>query len=118
MGPYSSLKRLGKITSRRWEGRLLRDVRETLAAQIGTPTAAQRLLIEDVAGLTLRIEKLERKAALQEPTEVEHRFCVYYRNSRRRALQALGLTEVEPPNSEADSLVESIMANAPSEQSG
>jgi len=65
--------------------------------------------------LSLRIEKLERKAKQVEPTEAEHKTCVYYRNSRRRTLRALGLTEAEPPDPDADSLVETLMTNAAGE---
>jgi hypothetical protein len=62
LGPYSKEIRLAKPDMRTREGRLLKQMRTTIAAQLGgEPTTMQIALIERAAWLQLRCAVLDQR---------------------------------------------------------
>lgn len=99
IGPYSATATLAKRDGRTREARLVRDTRAALIRHVGgSPTIAQRMLIDRVAQLTLRIATMDRKFAETEvQTEHDSRCYLAWTGSLSRLLRDLGLAAAPPP---------------------
>jgi len=77
----------------------MRQIRDDLAKHVGgTPTAAQAVLIDRCAWLSLRIALLDRKLASGcDFTEVDSNVYLAWSNSLTRTLARLGLDPPTPP---------------------
>jgi hypothetical protein len=92
VGPGSPPSRLLAVDARTREGKLVRTVQRDLTQQLGgKPTAAERMLINRCAYLSLRLALLDMRMALGELSEHDHRFCISWSNSLTKTLKALGL---------------------------
>lgn len=93
IGPYSGLARFSSLDLRTRYGRVLRGVRADLTAHVGgRPTAAQKMLIERAAQLSLRIAMMDdATAAGKSITSHDSKTYLAWSNSLTRALRDLGL---------------------------
>jgi hypothetical protein len=102
LGPYSRPDALSKMDGRTWEAKLLRQVRDDLAAQLGgSPSAAQRALIDQASWLTLHVEQINRRTIGGKlMTEHDSRHYLAWTNALSRTLRHLGLKGVaqQPPS--------------------
>ena len=96
IGPYSRPDALSKLDGRTWEAKLLRQVRADLTAQLGgSPSAAQRALIDQASWLTLHIEQINRNTVGGKPmSEHDSRHYLAWTNALSRTLRHLGLKGV------------------------
>ena len=91
-GPYSRPESLGKISGRSREGRILKGVREELAAHVGgKPSATQRALIDRAAMLTLRIAMMDAKQPSGILSERDAREYLAWTNTLTRLMRQLGM---------------------------
>lgn len=99
IGPYSRPDALSKMDGRTWEAKLLRQVRDDLAAQLGgSPSAAQRALIDQASWLTLHVEQINlRTAGGKAMTEHDSRHYLAWTNALSRTLRHLGLKSAAQP---------------------
>ena len=93
IGPYSSPDALAKLDKRTRESRLLRDVRRELTEHVGgSPSAAQRMLIEQAAQLRLHLAMMDRRTAQGRAlTPHDSRVYLAWANSLSKLLRHLGL---------------------------
>lgn len=100
IGPYSRPDALSKMDGRTWEAKLLRQVRDDLAAQLGgSPSAAQRALIDQASWLTLHVEQINRRTVGGKVmTEHDSRHYLAWTNALSRTLRHLGLKGVAQPS--------------------
>lgn len=107
--PYSRPATLAKLDGRTREARLMRDVRAELVAHVGgLRSAAQRMLIEQIVQLRLRIATMDRRF-VQAGAMTDHDSRTYLAWSAHlvRAMRALGLKgEAERGPSLADYLAQ------------
>jgi hypothetical protein len=96
LGPYSHPDALSKMDGRTWEAKLLRQVRHNLIAQLGgSPSAAQRALIDQASWLTLHLEQINRRTAEGKAmTEHDSRQYLAWTNTLSRTVRHLGLKGV------------------------
>ena len=110
VGPYSRPQGLAALDGRSREGRLVRAVRRELTAHLGgKPSAAERMLIERAAFLSLRLAQLDAKMAGDGFTEHDQRFYIAWSNALSRLLRSLGMKGAKasaPARSLADHLAE------------
>jgi len=99
IGPHSRPGRLAIIDGRRAEARRLKDIKTDLTNLVGgSPSAAQRLLIQRIAFLTLRLELMDRESLAGKPeTERDARSYLAWSNALARMLQKLGLDGGDTP---------------------
>lgn len=99
IGPHSRPGVLAVIDGRRAEAKLLRSVRADLAKHLGgTPSATQRMLIDQAAMLTLRLHLMDRQSLQDaEMSERNGRQYLAWANSLSRLLRQLGLEASPPP---------------------
>jgi hypothetical protein len=92
-GPHSRPTGLTKLDGRTREAKLLMQVRGELMKHIGgAPNAAQRLLIEQAAQMSLRIAMMDAKTAEgRELTPHDSRVYLAWSNSLSKTLRHLGL---------------------------
>jgi len=96
--PYTRPVRVAGVTTRSAEGRLIRDVRRDLIEHLGgTPSPAQRLLIERAVMLTVQLARMDGKS-LKEGAMSEHASREYlaWSNTLSRLLRQLGLKGAPP----------------------
>jgi hypothetical protein len=109
-GPYSRPSGLAALDGRSREGRLVRAVRRELTAHLGgRPSAAEKMMIERAAWLSLRLAQLDAKMAADGFTEHDQRFYIAWSNALSRLLRSLGLKgsrAAAPARSLADHLAE------------
>jgi hypothetical protein len=102
------------VDGRSREGRLVRKVRRELTAHLGgKPSAAEMLLIDRCAWLSLRLAQLDAKLANGGLTEHDGRFYIAWSNTLTRTLRSLGLKGAKdqvPARSLADLLAERAAA--------
>lgn len=93
IGPYSRPDALRRIDGRTREGRLLRAIQRDLVEHVGgSPSTAQRLLIEQAASLRLHLAMMDRRTAEgRELTERDGRQYLAWSNSLSKLLRHLGL---------------------------
>src|SRR5271168_122277 len=94
LGPYSREIVLARPDGRSREGRLLKQVRRALIAQLGGEaklTPSQRLLVDRCAMLQLRLAVLDGRIVDGSFTGYDNNSYVAFSNGLRRALEALGL---------------------------
>ena len=92
-GPYSKEIRLAQPDGRSRQGRLLTQMRGELSQQLGgSPTAAQRAMIERAAMLQLRVAMLDLKILDGTFSEYDAKTYLAWTNSLTRTLNLLGLT--------------------------
>ncbi len=96
IGPYSRPDALSKMDGWTWEAKLLRQVRDDLTAQLGgSPSAAQRALIDQASWLTLHVEQINRRTVGGKAmTEHDSRHYLAWTNALSRTLRHLGLKGV------------------------
>lgn len=99
LGPYSKSAILSKPDGRTKEARLVKSLRAELIKHVGgNPTIAQRMLIDRVAQLTLRIASMDKKFTETEvQTEHDSRCYLAWTGSLSRLLRDLGLDAAPPP---------------------
>lgn len=93
VGPYSKPGRLAKVDGRRREAIRLRNIRAELVRHVGgSPSVAERHLIERTALLILRMELMDR-GVLADGVVTDHDATQYicWHNAVRRSLIAIGL---------------------------
>jgi hypothetical protein len=99
-GPYAREIVLAKVDGRSREGRLLTQVRRALIEQLGGEaklTPAQRLLVDRVAHLQLRVAKLDARLIDGSYTSYDNSTHAAFSNALRRTLLALNLeTPIAP----------------------
>ena len=98
VGPFSTATELRKVDGRTREARIVRAVVADLVAQLGGhPSAAQRLLIQSAAIVTLRLTlALERYQLGGETSDRLDQHVVALINAQRQVLGTLGLENVKP----------------------
>jgi hypothetical protein len=93
-GPFSRALRKGAIDQRSWEGRFLATVRHHMTVHIGgTPTIAQRVLIDRIAWLMLHCHLLDQRicSGRQNWGENDRKCYLAFSNSLVRSLREIGL---------------------------
>jgi hypothetical protein len=90
---------LVKVDGRTREARLMRETRAELTAHVGgSPTIAQRALIEQATNLRLRIAVLDKRFAdSREYSEADTRTYTTLSNALGRVLSRLGLDAAPAP---------------------
>ncbi len=96
IGPHSRPGKLAVIDGRRAEARRMKEVRQELVAHVGgKPSATQRLMIDRVAVMLLRMELLDKEAMNGTPmADHDQRAYLGWANSVGRMLRHLGLKGV------------------------
>lgn len=115
LGPYSKEIVLGKVDGRTKQGRLMRQVRKALIAQLGGEeklTPEQRLLVERGARLQLRCAMLDERMDSGKFTRYDSDVYIAASNGLRLLLRDLGL-ETPINASSAPSLAEYIASKRP-----
>lgn len=99
IGPHSRPHKLQVIDGRSAEARRMKAIRAELVEHVGgNPSTAQRLLIDRVAMLLLRMELMDREALAGSPmTDIDQRAYLGWNNAVSRALRHLGLDSKEQP---------------------
>jgi hypothetical protein len=99
IGPHSRPDKLQIVDGRLAEGKLMAGVRADLTAHLGgKPSATQRILIDRIATLSLRLHLMDRESARSgEMSERNSRSYLAWSNSLTRALRQIGLDAVPPP---------------------
>jgi hypothetical protein len=105
ISPHSRPGKLALIDGRRAEARRMKEIRSELTRHLGgTPSVTQRMMIDRVAMLTLRMELMDANA-LQTGnfTENDARVYLAWNNTVSKMLRHLGLKETAaPPRTLAD----------------
>jgi hypothetical protein len=93
LSPHSRPGKLAIVDGRTAEAQIMRRVRNDLTAHVGgQPSATQRMLIEQVASLTLRIHLMDRQALkIGETTFSQAKDYLCLTNSLSRLLKQLGM---------------------------
>ncbi len=93
IGPHSRPHKLAVIDGRRAEARRMRTIRAELTAHVGgKPSATQKMMIERIATLLLRIELMDRRALKEgDMTERDTRSYLAWANAVTRMLRQIGL---------------------------
>lgn len=112
LGVYSCSRSLLRLDRRSREYRLIRQVRQDLVEHVGgKPNAAQRMLIERAAILSLRVAMLDQKivdgAIL---TTMDNHQYLAWANALRRTIAALGLEPAPPPQRTLEGIRAEIIA--------
>jgi hypothetical protein len=96
IGPHSRPDKLQIVDGRLAEGKLMARVRAELTEHLGgKPTAAQRVLIDRAAALSLRLHLMDRESARSgEMSERNGRQYLAWSNALVRLMNALGLDAV------------------------
>jgi hypothetical protein len=81
------------IDGRRAEARRMKEIKSALIQHLGgNPSTAQRMLIDRIAALTLRLELMDKEALAGNPeTERDARSYLAWSNALARMLHRLGL---------------------------
>ena len=98
LGPHSRPERLANIDRRTREGRLLDEVRSELTDHVGgQPNAAQRMLIERAAQLSLQLAMMERsqRDGGGPLSDRNGRAYLAWSNALQRCVRELGLQPVK-----------------------
>jgi hypothetical protein len=96
LGPYAKEIVLSRPDGRTKEARLLKQMREKLVAQLGGEgrlRPAQRVLIERIAMLQLKVALLDARIIAGTMTDYDHKSYLAYANSLSRMLEKLGLND-------------------------
>lgn len=93
LGPHSRPGILAVIDGRRAEAKLMQSVRAQLTAHCGgSPSATQRMIIQQAAMLTLRLHLMDKRfAETGAQTDHDSRTYLAWANSLSRLLRQLGL---------------------------
>ena len=107
IGPNSSARRLENIDGRRWQSKFLVEVRTELTATLGGPehaTYGQQMLVGLASVKALRLQLISEEIMSGNASLENERRFVWFSNSLRRDLMALGLDRPSkaPPQSLAD----------------
>ena len=96
-GPYSRARAIAKPPKRSMEDKFCKRVRSDLLAQLGPkPTTTQRLLVDRVVMVLLRIELMDAVALRnRDLTESQAVSYLAWNNTASRMLRALGLKEAD-----------------------
>jgi hypothetical protein len=114
LGPYSRLLDHGTVDGRSREGRFLRATEARLLDHIGAgASCAQRMLINRLARVALRLELFDEKMAAGPITDHDGRVYGALHNSFRLMLREIGLRAMPAP-ARPDALV-SAMRHAAAE---
>jgi hypothetical protein len=99
IGPHSRPDKLQIVDGRLAEGKLMARVREDLTQHLGgKPTAPQRILIDRVAALSLRLHLMDRESARSGGmSERNSRQYLAWSNSLTRTLALIGLAAAPTP---------------------
>jgi hypothetical protein len=97
IGPYSRAHHLASVDCRSQVGRYIRDLANELAAHVGSPSPAQRVLIKQAAIKSAKLGLLTDKilSNTEPDLDLATRCYVSWSNSLRRDLEALGLRKPE-----------------------
>ena len=87
---------LGGLSGRSREGRFVTQVERQIEAQIGEPSALQRLLIRRLSRAMLRLELLDEKVMAGASTDHDARSFSALSNVVRLTARELGLKAAEP----------------------
>lgn len=114
IGPHSRPGRLLKLDRRTREARLMRSVTAELTAHVGGhPSATQKLLIDRLARVVLRLELFDQKLASgTPPTDHDGRVYGALHNSLRLMARELGMKPEPPPKLSIVESVRQAMATA------
>ncbi|MDE1906711.1 MAG: hypothetical protein KGH75_09725 [Rhodospirillales bacterium] len=95
--PHSRPGKLAILDGRRAEARRMKEIRLELAQHVGgKPSATQRLLIDRVAMMMLRMELMDKEALNGTPmADRDQRAYLGWANAVSRALRHLGLKGVD-----------------------
>ncbi|NPD68926.1 hypothetical protein HN018_02850 [Lichenicola cladoniae] len=105
IGPHSSAVALAKLDGRTRQGRLLRDIRADLVKHVGgSPSATERILIDQAAQLRLRLALMDAEDAgvLSERNAREY---LSWSSALGRMLRQLGLKAAAKPAPSLDDLM-------------
>jgi hypothetical protein len=93
LGPHSRPGKLAIIDGRSAEARRMKAIRQELVAHLGnSASTTQRMMIDRIAMLTLRVELMDRKALkLGGQTDHDSRQYLAWANSISKMLRHLGL---------------------------
>jgi hypothetical protein len=102
LGPYSKRLTRGVIgdlyDGRSTEGRFCRDLEKQLIDHIGgSPSIAQRLLIDRIVKIRLQLDMLDQKLLSPAFTDLDRRVFGALQHSFRLCLQQLGMKSIPPP---------------------
>jgi hypothetical protein len=113
VGPYSKPNRIAVIDGRLAEAKLMARIRRELTQHVGgKPSAAQRILIDRAAALSLRLHLMDRESArFGEMSERNGRQYLAWSNSLSRTLSLIGLTAA-PPQKDSRPFWERMPAHA------
>ena len=90
--PYSAPDALARLDHRTKQARVARETRAELIEHVGGhPSVAQRLVIEQLVQLRLRLAAMDQKFAEAGMTDVDSRTYLAWANSYARMLRLLGL---------------------------
>jgi hypothetical protein len=90
--PYSVPDALGRLDLRTRQAKVAREVRDELTAHVGgSPTVTQKLMIEQLVQLRLRLAAMDTKFADVGMTDLDGRTYLAWANSFARMLRMLGL---------------------------
>jgi hypothetical protein len=113
--PHIRADSLAKIDARTTAGRILTKVRSDLIAHCGgTPSVAQKLLIERAAAIALHLARLDAAATASgmPPTGKDAQTYLTYSNSYARLVKALVGVGSKPEGPNEPSLAEAMAAAA------
>jgi hypothetical protein len=104
LGPYSRLLARGSVDGRSREGRYLAALKTELNHHVGgNPSIAERLLIDRLAQVALRLQLFDEKMAAGELTDHDARVYGALHNALRLMLREVGVKpSAQPPLSLAD----------------
>jgi len=90
--PYSAPDALARLDHRTKQARVARETRSDLIEHVGgQPSVTQRLMIEQLVQLRLRLAAMDQKFAEGGMTDVDSRTYLAWANSYSRMLRLLGL---------------------------
>jgi hypothetical protein len=112
LGVYSCNRSLIELDKRSREWRLMRGVRHDLTTHIGgKPNAAQRMLIERAAILSLRVAMLDQKIVAGEIlTTMDNNQYLAWSNSLVRTITRLGINPATAPQPSLGDVLADIAA--------
>lgn len=93
IGPHSRPEKLALTDGRSAEGKFMKRVRDDLAQHVGgRPSATQKMIIAQIAMLTLQIRLMDREA-IKRPkmTATQSKHYLAWSNTLARLLRQLGL---------------------------
>jgi hypothetical protein len=113
--PHSRLLARGCVDGRSREGRFLAACRYELAEHVGgSPSPAERVLIDRLAWLQLHVMLIDEKAAAGSPMSPhDQRAYLAFSNAISRGMRALGLKAAQPAAPSLAEITDRIIRNRP-----